>query len=172
MAPVVLRVSPIEPRQIKTMVVLNEILQAMKAEGDREIAELQKTVRTWSGPRPRFVYSHGPDFSFRVGPLDDGSEGYKKWCILNAGARPHLIQPRRARFLRFRVGGFRPKTRPRLLDSELGARARGPLLRVRRVRHPGIKARNWTAELKKRRAPAYAQAVRAALRRGVAKAWQ
>lgn len=166
----VFRVSPIKPAQIDLTAVLNEILGAMKAEGDKEIVELQKTTQTWSGARPRFAYSHGSDMSFRVGPVDDGSEGYKKWSILNAGAKPHLIAARRAPFLRFRTGGFGSKTTPRLLGSGPGARATGPLLSPRSVRHPGIRARNWTDELRKRRAAPYARTVKAALARGLKKA--
>jgi hypothetical protein len=104
------------------------------AEGVR--ADFVATTRTWE---------HGVSFTIsrpgafrRVIGTDD-----EIWSMLDAGTKPHIIAPRRARALAFAVGG-RPKTRPRVLNSSGGSTGNTFVTTRGIVQHPGTKPREWT----------------------------
>jgi len=116
----------------------------------------KKTTRTWKPPRPVFkvdvVYAKppGPRGGRESRPASvhvyTTSDKYK-W--VDYGTKPHIIRPRRAKYLKFRVG-FRAKTRVRVIGSRRGRRF-GSWVSVSKVRHPGTKAREFTKEIQKRR---------------------
>lgn len=62
--------------------------------------------------------------------------------MLNKGTRPHPIRPKRAKVLRFKVGG-RAKTRPGYIGSTRGSPGKTPVA-SKRVMHPGTEPRAWT----------------------------
>lgn len=113
--------------------------------------DLEATVRTWKH-KPVFdvtVEQHGDTYSITAS-TDDEIYGY-----VDSGTRPHIIRPRRSRYLRFRVGGA-PKTRTGIIGSQSGSPGtdwRSPFF----VLHPGGKARNFTKTIAKRRQITLAQ---------------
>jgi hypothetical protein len=104
------------------------------AEGAR--ADFLATTRTWDRG-VAFTISRPGAFRRVIG-TDDSI-----WSMLNAGTRPHIIAPRRARALAFAVGG-RAKTRPRVLSSSGGSTGNTFVTTRGIVQHPGTKAREWT----------------------------
>lgn len=106
---------------------------------------MQATTRTWQR-KPQFdvaVLQSGTDYVVVAG-TDDDIYGY-----VDTGTRPHIIRPRRSRYLRFQVGG-RPKTRPGVIHSYPGAPGtdwRSAYF----VLHPGAGARRFTATIARRR---------------------
>lgn len=170
---VVFRVKPIKPALLDVDTIRLEILNENRNQGSLDVKELKKTTATWTGEKPRFGYKihlGAKDASLESGPKDDGSMGFKKWVWLNAGVKARVITAKRAPRLAFRWPGFKPKTTPRFLGSGAGALATGPIRRPLSVNWPGIKARNWTAALYKKRKTAYRRAIDAATKRGLRKA--
>lgn len=107
--------------------------------------DLESTVRTWR---------HKPTFTVEVIRLrnsvvivagtDDPIYGY-----VDQGTRPHIIRPRRSRYLRFQVGG-RPKTRAGVIGSQAGSA--GDSWRTEFfVLHPGTAKRDFTGKIAERR---------------------
>jgi hypothetical protein len=75
--------------------------------------------------------------------------------LVEFGARPHPIVPRRARYLRFRWAGrgsYRAKSRPGSLQSYSGG-ATGPMQRRKRVYHPGFEGRHFAKTIERKRTP-------------------
>lgn len=68
--------------------------------------------------------------------------GADTYALVNGGARPHTIRPRRAPLLRFQRG-YRAGTRPRRLQSSAYARS-GEFVTALLVKHPGFEAREFT----------------------------
>jgi hypothetical protein len=105
------------------------------------VQEFQQTTRSWRH-KPTFRIAKDGDDRVTVG-TDDEVYGY-----VDQGTRPHVIRPRRGRFLRFQAGA-RAKTTPGSLSSGGGG---GGVTTFRRgVNHPGTKARGFS-ELIARRA--------------------
>jgi hypothetical protein len=105
------------------------------------VQEFQQTTRSWRH-KPDFRIAKDGDDRVTVG-TDDEIYGY-----VDQGTRPHVIRPRRGRFLRFQAGA-RAKTTPGSLSSGGGG---GGVTTFRRgVNHPGTKARGFS-ELIARRA--------------------
>lgn len=100
-----------------------------------------QTVDGWHN-RPDFR-SRRTDTSSQLGILvyPSGPDA-DQWALVNAGARSHIIRPRRARFLRFRPG-YKAGTKPRSLRSTAFVRS-GDLVSAGMVRHPGFEAREFT----------------------------
>lgn len=109
--------------------------------------DYESTARTWSS-------KNRPTFDVIVAELDGdytitaGTDSLLyKW--VDEGTKPHIIRPRRSKFLRFRVGG-RAKTTPNVIGS--GPGSRGDAWRTADfVLHPGTRARNFTKRIKERR---------------------
>jgi len=65
--------------------------------------------------------------------------------FVSGGTKPHIIEPKRAQFLRFTWGGkgsYKPATRPEYIGSKK-AKVTGKVNYRKRVKHPGTKARNF-----------------------------
>jgi len=73
----------------------------------------------------------------------------EKWNWTDQGTEPHVIRPRRARVLRFAVGG-KPKTKVRTLGSGRGKRGNRWVTK-KVVHHPGTTARHFSEEVQTRR---------------------
>ena len=95
--------------------------------------QFEKTTQTWND-KPSFV----------VSKTKAGRSVYTRhrvWNMLNKGTRAHPIRPKRAKVLRFSVGG-KSKTRPRIIGSTRGSPGSQPVV-ARRVMHPGTEPREW-----------------------------
>jgi hypothetical protein len=68
---------------------------------------------------------------------------------VNNGTKPHVIVPRRAARLVFKVGGFRAKTVPGAIRSRKGARGKN-LVFAKVVHHPGTEARKFDEVIQKK----------------------
>lgn len=103
--------------------------------------EFEKTIKSWDD-RPNFQMEHY--FGVRVlwVKVYTYSTVYR---LVNAGARPHEIRPRKARLLRFQ-SQFKPKSRPRLIGSFAGGKS-GDYVSARSVHHPGFEAREFDQEI-------------------------
>ena len=96
--------------------------------------QFEKTTQTWDD-KPSFV----------VSTTKAGRSVYTRhriWNMLNRGTRAHPIRPKRAKVLRFKVGG-RAKTLPGYIGSTRGSPGKTPVV-ARRVMHPGTEPRAWT----------------------------
>jgi hypothetical protein len=102
------------------------------------------TVNGWHN-RPAFRsrrIDSSSQLGIRVGPEGPDAD---QWILVNGGARPHIIRPRRARMLRFQPG-YRAGTKRRVLQSQAYARS-GDFVTAHEVHHPGFEAREFTNEI-------------------------
>ncbi len=106
----------------------------MQDAADAAQADFEKTFATWSH-QPSVVVKERAD-GYSVAVDDD------VWQMLDHGTRAHLIVARRAKRLRFGVGGS-PKTRPGFIGSQSGSPGSGAVF-ARAVQHPGTKPRGWS----------------------------
>ncbi len=97
--------------------------------------DFQVTTQTWQ---------HRPVFFIRKrkGEIFIGTTGliYK---FVSGGTRPHLITAHTPRGLAFYATGFRPKTRVRVIRSNVGRQADRDFRRPMVVHHPGNEAREY-----------------------------
>ena len=100
--------------------------------------DFQVTTQTWN---------HQPHFTTTANE-QGGTVGTKDriYGFVSKGTNPHVIRPKRARVLRFRVGG-RSKTVPNKIRSRRGARG-SLLVHAKRVLHPGSAPRNFDHVIK------------------------
>lgn len=123
------------------------ITQAVQKSANLVKRDYESTARTWSS-------KNKPKFDVIVAEMDGeytitaGTDSLLyKW--VDEGTKPHIIRPRKSKFLRFRVGG-RAKTTPNVIGSDKGAL--GDNWRTADfVLHPGTRARNFTKRIKERR---------------------
>lgn len=109
--------------------------------------DYESTVRTWSS-------KNKPTFDVIVAELDGeytitaGTDSLLyKWA--DEGTKPHIIRPRKAKFLRFRVGGM-AKTTPGVIGSQAGSLGNG-WRSADFVLHPGTRKREFSKNIQKRR---------------------
>lgn len=98
------------------------------------------TTQTWKN-RPTFTIQTFP--GRRIISTDDLI--YK---FVDAGTKPHEINPVRAPFLIFQ-GNYQAKTTPRVIASRSGG-ASGPTIMTTHVEHPGTEARNFAETIKEK----------------------
>ena len=106
----------------------------MQDAADAAERDFESTFATWSHQPTVIVKERADGYSLTV--KDD------VWGMLDSGTRAHLIVARRAKRLRFGVGGS-PKTRPGFIGSQSGRAGSGAVF-ARAVHHPGTKARGWS----------------------------
>lgn len=141
-----LSLKPITPKNLpSTKEYLKAVTDAAQKTARLTGRDLESTTRTWKH-KPQFevtVTETNGDYSVAAGTDD---QRYK-W--VNDGTRPHIIRPRRSRFLRFRVGGS-PKTTPNVIGSKAGAQGTD-WRTAQEIHHPGTTARNFTKRIQERR---------------------
>lgn len=101
----------------------------------------QQTVFGWS-TKPSFGWSqsrNADSVTISMYPTGPGSD---IWELVNAGAKPHTITPRKNRFLSFRPG-YRSATTVGSLQSRRAYRS-GKYISRMKVDHPGFEGRNFT----------------------------
>jgi hypothetical protein len=138
-----------------------EIMKELAAEGRDDAEMFNKTTATWKHEKPTFrpeVGHRGSDGYVRT-EARGSSKGVKKYGWLDRGTRVRWA---------IMSGNWRSKTRPGYITSYRGA---GRVLvagkrRMRRPR-PGIKAREFSPTIFKRRLPKFKKRMVAANRRGI-----
>lgn len=106
---------------------------ALDTAAERVRRDFLRTVRTWENPAAFevLIKQHRRDV-VTSDPI---------YAMLDQGTRPHLILPRRAKYLRFTTP-FVSKTLPRTISSRAGSK--GDTVNFRKgVNHPGTEARDW-----------------------------
>jgi hypothetical protein len=152
----------IKPKKLKVEAIRKEIMRELQKEGKEQQKQLKKTTATWQGDKPKFetiVDIDAEGAGVLTGPSGN-TKGIKKWNWLDQGTRV-----RRALMSR----NWKSKTRPGHFGSGAG---RGRVVFIsKRVNRPGIKPRNWSALLTKRRRKPFTNRMIKALRRGAQRAF-
>ena len=119
---------------------LPKAISGARKEIEREtMRRYRRTSSTW-GHKPEFralVEESEKGFDMLVGTDDPA------WNWTDQGTKPHIIRPRQAKALRF-LSRFTPKTTPGSLAAGKGGAGGDVVIRLI-VRHPGTKARRFTA---------------------------
>lgn len=100
---------------------------------------LESTTKGWAHAVEFEIRPYGD--GYRVGTKDD------IWNMLNKGTRPHRIEARGKKRLRFQAGR-RAKTTPGRIASGSGGGG-GATVFARGVNHPGTRARSWSILIRK-----------------------
>lgn len=136
----------ITPKTIpSTKEYLKAITSAVQKTANLTKRDYEATTRTWKH-KPKFdviIAEFGGDYLVTAGT----DNLIYKWT--DEGTKPHIIRPRRAAFLRFRVGG-RAKTTPGVIGSGPGA-VGTDWRSAQFVLHPGTTARRFTKIIQSRR---------------------
>jgi len=134
---------PLRPPIYDDKNLREQIRRALIAEGKEQKRLLQVTTKTWKGAKPNFVstVNMDPQQAYVITQPDDpNSEGGRKWWFLELGTRVRYAVMSR---------DFKAKTRRGVLGSSAG---KGGMVFVsKKIRRPGIKARNWRLEVLKLR---------------------
>ena len=108
-------------------------------------ANFEAVTADWKN-KPTFVarkYITGEGFRITCSPRKN--KAGQIFHYVNKGTPPHVIRPKRAKALRFRLG-YKPRTFPgpaRIRVSGGGGKATGKVVFAKIVHHPGTKAREF-----------------------------
>ncbi len=141
-----LKLAAITPKNIpQAKEYLWAIEQAYRKTTNLTERDLKSTVKTWNHKVEFEVVEDrsGGDYALTAG-TDDKIYGY-----VNDGTKPHVIRPKKSRFLRFQ-GGYTAKTRVGIIGSRPGG-ASGDSVTAQKVNHPGFPGRNFITVIGKRR---------------------
>jgi hypothetical protein len=147
--PLIFQFKPVGQPKFDLKGIVVALREALVREGIEQRRLLDKTTRTWEGDVPYFVSKETispTQLTMTTGPHGEG-KGAKKWMYLEEGTK-----------IRWAVmsKGFKPKTRRAYLNSMKGrgdaviVGKRAMMARGIKPR-PGIRARNWRAEVNKER---------------------
>ena len=136
-----MKLVPITPKTMaaKMRSAPDAVEQGMDDAADAVKKDFEKTTQGWQHSVTFTIVKKGDD---RIISTDD-----EVWGFVDEGTRSHLIVARRARVLRFAVGGT-PKTQPGRITSGSGS-AGGAVVMRPRVNHPGTKARLFSQQIAK-----------------------
>lgn len=123
----------------------------------------RQTVEGWNNPPYFSSRRHDTSDQLGIKVYPDG-EWAPKYAMINEGARPHVIRPRRSRMLRFQTG-YRAGTKPRVLSSQPYRRF-GDRISVGIVHHPGFEAREFTQTIATEYDPTFQDDMQEAIRAG------
>lgn len=123
----------------------------------------EKVVSMWNH-KPKFGYVYkvsGNEISANVYAYGANK---KIWFWVNDGTKPHIIRPKRSKYLKFRTG-----YKPRTARGGFGGpgKADGPWVSAKEVKHPGIKAREFTKLIVSRARPRFRRLTEAAFRKAI-----
>lgn len=149
-----IKLEAVKPAYLPSSKEYVEVMQrAAHKSANASLRDLKATTRTWQHRVDFGVSVQETDQLYSVtAGTDDTIYGY-----VDDGTRPHIIRPRRSRYLSFRVGG-RSKTRPNVINSSSGSQGQD-WRRAYFVLHPGSGARNFTRIIAKRRQKSFDQDV-------------
>lgn len=124
--------------------MLDGIQNALVDIGQQNINMQRKPVRTWTGDKPDWkgkVQKRGVNFRLTI-EMQGSTFARKKWWWLDQGTKDRYATMTK---------DFKPKTEHRVIGSKAG---RGGVAYVSvHVPRPGIQAREWNDEIKKRLEP-------------------
>lgn len=115
--------------------------RAMDVGGKYLQSKLEATTSTWAHKvefERDFAQVAGGGWAMAIMTDDD------IWNWTDRGTKPHTISARNAPFLVFRMGGT-PKTIVGIFGSVPAGAPDGDWVKKKSVRHPGTKAREWSA---------------------------
>ncbi len=161
-------VRAIKPKPLELEEVRKMLLDTMNKTGDVCIQTFQRTTQGWRGVKPTFIAEttiENGNAILRVFPTGDGAN---KWVWLDEGTKPHPILPRRAKRLRFFIGGKAGST-PGNFISKTSTPGNKQVF-SKGVMHPGIKPRNWSKTLTDNTFPKFYSDMNAAVAYGIEKA--
>lgn len=162
--PVILRA--IKPKPFDEPALKAAIKSELEAYSPFVINSFENTTFGWRGAKPTFKARHvisSAEMKIEVRITGD-KKGVDKWTWLDTGTRPHVIVPRRAKRLRFRLG-YSAGSRPGRLMSYASKRADGQTIYAKRVVHPGTEARRWLELVRKEHERPFARWMDAAMGR-------
>lgn len=147
----------IGPKSVFSDAIFDEVDEEFDKEAEIVLKMFKKITRTWNR-KPRFMVKGRRvflgDIDLTIGP-DITTKAGEKFVYLDQGTSVrHAVMS----------NPFVPKSRVR----KIGAwRGRGGAVFVsRQVRQPGIEARKWTDEIRKRRTPPFQTKIKWAVARG------
>ncbi len=131
------KLKPIKPKgkMFDLSRIERAIKTAMQKTAQEAVEDYEQCVATWKH-KPSFEITATKDGAV-VGTDDEIFE------YVDEGTRPHTIQVKNGRVLRFRTG-YQAKTRPGTIGSSSGGESGGVVYTPKPIQHPGTKARNFT----------------------------
>ena len=124
--------------------------------------EFDKTTSTWND-KPVFKTEQYSGTAVMWLKVFTYSEKYR---LVNAGAKPHDLRPRKAKFLRFQTG-FKAKTRSHFIGSNAGGKS-GNYISTPAVHHPGFEAREFDQTIADEYADTFREDIQDAISQGIA----
>lgn len=151
---------PIKPKKLNVDKVRQNLLNALRKEGNAVKKEYEKTVATWNDP-PKFEVLIGLErppgsATVLVGPVGTTMQ-VNKFVWTDEGTEPHVIKAKNAPNLVFQ-SGYSPKTKPGKIASYPAGHF-GEFVRIKQVNHPGTEARKFTEIIVKRRRKPFTRAM-------------
>ncbi len=157
----VIRFNAIIPRKFNAKAFEANLNDRLTDVGKLIYGDFRDTVQTWQ-KRVYFKTTRARTQGTLSIKVDTNSKVY---FMVNEGTRPHIIRPRRAKWLKYR-GKFTPKTTPRWIGSRPGGKF-GKFVRRKIVRHPGFAAREFDSAIADSRRADAVRILNEAMRRAV-----
>jgi len=153
------RLEVIKPDKVFSDAISDEVEEEFRIETKVVLKMFKKIVRTWN-TKPDFIVKgkrigFGKDIDLIIGP-DITNKAGRKFFWVDQGTK----SPRHA----LMSNPFVPKSRVRKIGSWRGRG--GAVFVSRQIRQPGIKARKWTDEIRKRRTGPFQTKIKRAVARG------
>jgi hypothetical protein len=117
------------------------VKRGMRRAAEKIKEDYELTTKGWKRD-VEFIIKEAGDFGLIISTDDD------VWKWTDEGTKPHVIEAKPGRVLRFGAGG-KAKTTPGVLVSGPGSKGGAVVFRPR-VRHPGTKARGFSKIIAKR----------------------
>lgn len=117
------------------------VTKGMERAAEAIKTDYEKTVQHWKRD-VSFTIDQTGDYEYTIGTTDE------VWGFVDEGTRPHIIEAKPGKVLRFGAGG-KAKTTPGVLVSGPGSKG-GAVVFRRRVKHPGTKPRDFSGQIAKR----------------------
>lgn len=115
----------------------------------------RKTVEGWEHKARFYKRKHVTTYQIGIIAHSAKDKEGEIYALVNNGARPHIIRPRRRGFLRFQTG-YRAASRPRFIGG--GRKTRfGAFISTPVVHHPGFEAREFDQAIAEFYAPTFAK---------------
>lgn len=140
MSGVVMKVVKVSPGFMDPKIIERAIENSLTQTAKAIKVDFGVTTRTWS-KRPDFKITRGR--GVRSIFTDDPIYG-----LVDDGAKPHIIRPKRAKRLSFQ-GNYRAKSRVRVIGSSSGGKS-GATVTALSVKHPGFKGREFAETIAKK----------------------
>lgn len=155
---------PIRPSKFRKAEIWYELQYEINKIGKEIEQEFNKTTNYWK---------HKPSFAKETNISNDKIEVLvgtddEIYRYVNDGAKDHIIVPVKAPFLVFQTGKYHASTTPGSLISKQHGRG-GKYHRHSIVHHPGIKARKFDEQIKKRWEKKFNTRIEKAIKRGIKK---